>query len=418
MQARADRAERKTAERQFEWAIVGGGIHGTYVARELLDAGVPREDIVILDTYGELLGSFRRKARACGMETLRSNYVQHVGPTPFGLEAFAEQHDREGELVPTRNSQPRPTVDLFLDYADHVIDRFGLTALVREATVTGIDREDSLVIQLRGASKTDPIRATRVVLAVGQGDRYRRPEWAVETPRMEHVWETETPPAATVETDEIVWVIGGGITAAQVATAIADHVEAVTLCTRHPLEEALREADPLWLNWRHIEREIHSLPPGSTARYERVQTARNESTIPHYLLEELRQRSTLTVCQDEIVNVFQTDDGLLISRDHGTETGVDRIILATGFEPVASHPLVRSVAEALSLRRGDRGLPVLDDETLAWQTRTGDCSNVFVTGALAAGTVGPFAGNIPGARRAAERLVESVPTSTPTPVPQ
>ena len=417
MQARTDRTESKTVEGRFEWVVVGGGIHGTYVARELLDAGVSREDIVILDTHGKLLGSFRRKARACGMETLRSNYVQHVGPTPFGLERFAETHEREDELVPTRNSQPRPTVDLFLDYADHVVDRFGLAGLVREATVTGIDRDDSLVVQLQGGTSHDQIRATRVVLAVGQGDRYRRPEWAVDQSRVEHVWDTGTSPAETVETDETVWVVGGGTTAGQVATSMADHVERVTLCTRHPLEEALREADPRWLNWRHIERELHSLPPGSKARYERVRDARNDATMPQYLLAELRSSETLAVCHDQIIEVFETDDGLLVSCEHGTDSGVDRIVLATGFEPVSDHPLVRSAADSLSLARGYRGLPVLDDETLAWQTQNGDNSNIFVTGALAATTVGAFAGNVPGARRAAERLVDDATvTSTAAPL--
>lgn len=97
-----------------------------------------------------------------------------------------------------------------------------------------------------------------------------------------------------MDAGETVWVVGGGITAAQFATSIADHAD-ITLCTRHP-----------------------SGPP----------------------------------C----------------------------------------------------------GRPILADETLAWQTRRGEHSNVLVTGKLAAGSVGALAGNIPGARRAAERIVDQHPT--------
>ncbi|WP_128226476.1 hypothetical protein [Halobacteriaceae bacterium SHR40] len=55
-------------------------------------------------------------------------------------------------------------------------------------------------------------------------------------------------------------------------------------------------------------------------------------------------------------------------------------------------------------------MPVLDDGTLAWQTRSGESSNILVTGKLAAGSVGALAGNIAGARRGAERIVAEQPT--------
>jgi len=386
-----------------DWLVVGGGIHGTYAARELLEAGVPRSELVVLDSHGELLAAFRKQARACGMETLRSNYVQHIGPSSFGLERFAEARYREDELVPTRHSQVRPTLDLFLDYADHVIDRFDLADLVRERTVTGIRREDALVVE----TTEKPVRAERVVLAIGPGNRYRRPDWA-DVAGVEHVWDDLRPPTERIDAGETVWVVGGGITAAQFATSIADHAD-VTLCTRHQLQTALREADPKWLNWQYIARELHSLPPGSAARYERLQEARNDGTIPSYLKTELED-SAVTVHRDEITDVFETDDGLLVSCARESGTTVDRIVLATGFRPVFDHPFVRQLGSSLSLARGYRGMPTLDDDTLAWQTQDGTDSNVIVTGKLAAGSVGAFAGNIPGARRAAERIVDRHPT--------
>ena len=57
-------------------AIVGGGVHGVHLAARLLDeTSLDRREIVILDPNDRLLASFRRKAYACGMETLLSTYV-------------------------------------------------------------------------------------------------------------------------------------------------------------------------------------------------------------------------------------------------------------------------------------------------------------------------------------------------------
>lgn len=385
-----------------EWLIVGGGIHGTYVARELRDAGVPEDELVIIERTGELLGGFRRQARACGMETLRSNYVQHVGPDPFGLEAFAESQGRECELVPTNGSQPRPTLDLFLDHAEYVVDRFALDELTRAETVTGIDRSShSVSVQTDDGTVT----AKHVVLAIGPGSQYKTPDWYREMPQIEHVWDRVTRPRERVESDDTVLVVGGGMTAGQFATAVAGHCTKVTLLSRDPIQEARIEADPQWLNWNYIVRHLHSLPSGSQARYDRVRAARNDTTMAPYLRREVAGTSSISRQQGEIAVVFEDGQQVRTMGAPFNEIVVDKIILATGFEPVTQHTLVSTVANSLELDRGFTGVPVLDDDTLAWRRQDGTPSNLFVTGKLGECTIGPFAGNIAGARRAAERLV-------------
>ena len=394
---------------EVTWLIVGGGIHGTYIARELKESGVAPDELMIVDSEGELLASFRRKARACGMETLRSNYVQHVGPSPFDLEGFAEANDRGDELVPTQHSQPRPTLSLFVDYTAHVIERFNLAELVRQTTVTGIRGDGPLIVE----TTTGSIRATNVVLAVGPSKQFCRPEWAAGTDRVEHVWDESAAPTARIENGERVWVIGGGTTAAQLATAVTDRAGSVVLCSRSPLRTALREADPQWLNWQHIAKQLHSLPPGSQARYDRLREARNEGTMPPYLRRELDKADNLEHHREELTAVVETQDGLLLIGEQATGYHADRVVLATGFESVYDRPLVGQIASELELERGYRGMPVLDDSTLAWKKQHGECSRVFVTGQLAEGSLGAFAGNIPGARRAAERILNAQSKSTP-----
>jgi len=66
----------------------------------------------------------------------------------------------------------------------------------------------------------------------------------------------------------------------------------------------------------------------------------------------------------------------------------------------------------LNLEQGYQGLPTVDDGTLAWQTTDGRSLPLYVSGALALGVVGPYAPNIPGARRTADRITTALETET------
>lgn len=391
----------------LECVIVGGGIHGTYLVQRLLeDTDLEREDVRIVDPNERLLASFRRKAKACEMEAMRSTFVHHVGTEPFGLESFAEARDREDELLPTPGYPRRPSLSLFLDYAEYVIDGHELEALHRRTAVESIadcvEGEDGMVVE----TADGPIRTRSCVLAIGHGGRYRVPDWADGIDAISHVWNGFDPDAGADETV----VVGGGVTAAQLATCLADR-ESVTLLSRHGLEEATIEADPRWINWNHVERHLHRHPPGSRARVETVREARNDATIPPTLFDRLATAAddgNLTVRTDEVRSARAVDDRVrLLLADDGC-LSADRAVLATGFAPVFQHPFVDRVADRLDLERGYRGMPVLDDETMAWRRSADETPKLYVTGALAAGTVGPLAGNVAGARRAADRITRAI----------
>ncbi|OIB56324.1 FAD/NAD(P)-binding protein [Natrialba sp. SSL1] len=409
--------------------IVGGGIHGTYCCQRLLDdTDLTRDDLCIVDPHEQLLESFRQKARACDMEALRSTFVHHVGTDPFGLESFAEARDREDELLPRPSYPRRPSLSLFLDYAEFVIDRTGIDDLHQQATVTSIRRDGSsgpLVVETTDrAGRTSSIRTRTCVLAIGPGDRYRRPSWADGVESITHVWDDDFDPARARDEQGKTIVVGGGVTAAQLARCLAEHdgepasrtTESAdtTLLSRHDLETAAIEADPHWINWNHIERQLHRHPPGSKARYDTIQAARNDGTVPPTVADQLESAVDAGSLQRRqgTVRSARTAEGRvrLLLADGGCLTG-DRVVLATGFEPVFDHPFVDRLARELELECGHRGLPVLDDETLAWMQTDGSKSALFATGALAAGTVGSFAANIAGARRAADRLTASVPSA-------
>ncbi|NGM68451.1 SidA/IucD/PvdA family monooxygenase [Natronolimnobius sp. AArcel1] len=411
-----------------ECVIVGGGIHGTYLVQRLLEeTPLERSDVLVVDPNDRLLASFRQKARACEMNALRSTFVHHIGTEPFGLEDFAEARGREDELLSRPKYPRRPSLSLFLDYTDYVIERNDLASLHRQAAVTSIRRCDSSSETQSLVLETDAgetITTRTCVLAMGHGGRYQRPSWADGIGEIEHVWDDSFDPE-TPAGDAI--VVGGGITAAQVALCLADRVPddaddadaaAVTLLSRHDLETAAIEADPRWINWNHVERHLHRHPPGSQARADVLREARNDATIPPTLfdrLESVAESETLSIRHGDVRSARQVDGRVRLVLENGGCCSAERVVLATGFAPVFSHPFVEQVAVELDLECGYRGMPLLSDETLAWQRADDEPSHVFVSGALAAGTVGPLAGNIAGARRAADRLsvgIESIADAT------
>ena len=390
----------------LEWVIVGGGIHGVCLANHVLSASAfTHDDVRIVDPHEDLLASFESKARACGMESLRSTFVHHIGTDPFSLASFAEGRGRTGELVETEGYPARPTLDLFLDHARWVIDRNDLAACHQQASVCDLcEQQGTLTVETGNGT----FETRRVVLAVGLGSGPSYPAWAdslTDDSALTHVWDDGFDPAATTRSTEAV-VVGGGITAAQVACRLAESAD-VTLLSRHELETATPEADPHWINWPHIEEHLHTLPPGSATRRDRLRTARNDATIPPYVkrrLTEVQERGQLDVRRGEVSCACPDDDGLLLRRADGQSVSNARVVLATGLDPVSKTPLVERVAKGLSLERGVDGYPVLDDETLAWRRQDGSVPNLFVSGALAELSVGPLARTIVGARRVAQRL--------------
>ncbi|MFO7834190.1 MAG: FAD/NAD(P)-binding protein, partial [Halohasta sp.] len=315
------------AASEFDCVIVGGGIHGTYCCQRLLeDTPLDRSAVAILDPNERLLDSFRTKARACGMDSLRSTFVHHIGTDPFGLESFAEARDRTEELRPTVDYPDRPSLDLFVDHADHVIESNGLDTLhVRVAVEAIHERADG---GLRLTTDDGMIDARACVLAIGHGGRVRLPDWAEGVDRATHVWDGFDPDADSERTV----VVGGGITAAQLACELR---EPVTMLTRHPLQWELSEADPPWLNWRHIERKLHCHPPGSAARLAVVDEARYDATIPPHLYDEFRTRvddQRLHIVQGEVETTASADGRLRLTLADGRRLTADRVVCATGFE--------------------------------------------------------------------------------------
>lgn len=390
--------------------IVGGGVHGVHLAVALLEADlVTPETLRIVEPDG-LLASFRRKCHQSGMTELRSPYVHHLGVDPFALREFARDRGRTDELVPSEEGAERPTTALFFDHADHLIESYDLERTVLEARATDVRERDGGVV----VDTTDGRLATNAcVLAVGHGRSYTRPPWANEIPSdapVTHVWDASFDPDDVSETARV-GVVGGGITAAQLAASLARPEREVTMFARSPFRIETREADEAWMHFSRARERLQSLPPASRKRHRLVADARRDGTIPPHVFDRLRtaiDRGWVDLERREIEAVTPAGGTVVVSCRDGTAGWVDELVLATGFDAPYETPLFRRLRTDSSLATGYRGMPVLEDETLLWRRSDGAASRIAVSGIATQEVLGPFARNIVGARRAGTILTETL----------
>jgi len=395
----------------FEYAIIGGGIHGTHIANKLInDAGLDTSELVIFDPegYGEV---FDQRTSDSGTDYLRSPEVHHTARDPFDLKSYAEARNRKDELISDGSNPLRPSAELFLDHLDYVVESNGLEESLIEDYVTDLHSDEALVLET-----SDGIYTTDCgVLSIGEG-RPNYPDFVEQVSDaapVSHIFDSNFSSEDAQRYDGETVIIGGSITAGQLSGLLSRECEGgVTMMSRSPIELELVEADPKWINWNHIEDELHSLE--TEERHQRVQEERYDGSMPSYVWDDLKNcldEGNLRIWHDEISDLEYDGQTLDLETEKDRRIDDAQVILATGFESIYNHPFVEDTAENLNLATTeDLGMPFLNDSNLRWKKENGEDSRLQVSGKLAEGTVGPFAGNIAGARRAAERIImESQP---------
>ena len=393
----------------MEWLIVGGGIHGVHLAARLIgQAGVDPEGVRILDPAETLLARWRACTQVTGMTHLRSPGVHHLDLEPFSLTRFAgtPRPRRRGLL---RAPYDRPALSLFDDHCQKVIERFDLGRLhLRDRAIRCDPREDGVRVVTAEGLELD---TERVMLALGAADQPAWPSWAPrDEPRVQHVfdrgfaWPTDT--ACGSDGDSAcgpTLVVGGGVTAAQVALRRIAEGHSVHLVTRHPARVHHFDSDPGWVGPRRMSGFLRVRDPDE--RRQIIQQARYRGSVPPEVHRAIRRsvaNGLLEVHEASIDDLRHTDDGVRLELADGRQLDGGHLLLATGFE--GHRPggeLVDRLVEEHRLPCAACGYPVVDSG-LRWHPR------VHVSGPLAELELGPVARNIAGARRAAERLVQLV----------
>ena len=387
----------------LDWLIIGGGIHGVHIAARLIgEAGVDPDRLRIVDPGERLLERWRTCTATTGMTHLRSPSVHNLDLNPWSLKRSAgrRKNRKSGLFAPPYD---RPNLMFFNDHCDQVIREFDLDRLhVRaRATSCAVDCDDVAVELCTGSE----LSTRNVVLAIGAGEQPQNPEWApTGESRVHHIFD----PAfdGWPATKETIAVVGGGISAGQVALRLVEEGHEVHLVSRHALREHQFDSDAGWLGPRYMagfEQE-----QDADRRRAMITDARHPGSVPPDVRRSLRgaiDRGELHWHQGG-VDGFDADDAVLTMHlTDGNLLQVQRVLMATGF---AGHrpggALIDQLIESASLPCASCGYPIVD-KALRWHPR------VYVSGPLAELELGPTSRNIAGARRAAERLVAAVRSS-------
>ncbi len=363
-------------------AIVGAGPQGLTVAVYLAAAGVDPADLVVIDPAGDWLVQWRRRFAALGIEHLRSPSVHHPHPDPYALANFAAEQRRTDEL---HHRYRLPSTALFHDFCDHVIAEHGLSGLVSRDSVVSLTASGEV-----GRASGQDLMADHVVWATNPAVVSALRRCAPTSPGDEML-----PPqrGATVA------VVGGGLTAAHVVARAVDAGAHVEWVTRRPVVEREFDTDPGWLG--PLEMQGFVRIADRAERLQRVIDARGGGTVPPWMMQRLRpaERSGQICRRVGPVDVEVGASGDIRLQVDGRPLVADAVWDATGDHPCtsAAPPLERLCDELGITRHGGR--PELD------QMLRLPGSVVHVAGRLGQLELGPTAGNLAGARRAAELVV-------------
>lgn len=385
----------------LDWLIVGGGVHGTHLSHVLVNrAGVAPDRVRVLDPQEHPLETFWRVTGATGMRYLRSPGVHHVDLHPYALQRFAKKGagKRFARFVPPYD---RPGLEFFRAHTEHVVREHGLGSLRERCRATAIAR---VAEGYRVETDQGALDSRRVILALGLGEQPYVPSWArplVGDARVEHVFSPTFSREAAAAARSVA-IVGGGISAAQLACALAAAGTEVTVVARHAPRVHMFDSDPEWLGPKAMAGFSRTRDPRERRRL--IALARHRGSMPPEIASDLRRElrsARATWLEAAPVFAEATATGVRLRLDRAPHLlEVDRVVLATGFE--VHRPggalLGEEAIDRLGLPCADCGYPLVSPR-LEW------ASGLFVTGPLAELELGPTARNIAGARAAGERLL-------------
>ena len=383
----------------YDWLIIGGGIHGTHLSLALTRRyGIPLERVAVLDPFDVPLARWNQVTRNTSMRYLRSPHVHNLHYDQGALAVFARIHDGETytNFIPPFH---RPSLALFQAHSQYLIDKYRL----RDMRIKGYAR--NLCRSGQGwLIETDdtPIKARNIMLAIGGMNQTRWPQWAVELQNagasVHHIFDAAFDYGMLLP-DQRVIVVGGGISAAQTALAMADtHPGKVTFLSRHKARIQDFDTDTGWMNAIYL-RDFAQVQDFNKRR-EIIDGARYPGSMPHEVYQAV-QYAVHAGTLDFVVNrvdMAQANGLTQLKLADGSWLAADHVLLATGFHRARPGGIwLENVVNAYSLPTAACGYPIVDS-ALRW------ADGLFVTGPLAELELGPAARNIIGARMTGERL--------------
>ncbi len=390
----------------LEWLIIGGGIHGTYLSLFLTRRkDITADHVRVLDPYTHPLTLWQHFTANTGMSYLRSSHAHNLHFDPFSLISFTRT--RAGEpLADFIEPYGRPSLALFNAHSQRLIERYHLEALRLIGRAQALQRHADGWRVETGSGSLD---AKNVILAFGNTEHPHWPQWAKDArdagANIRHLFDPAyrraSPQGETV-------VVGGGITAAQVATTLSlESPGSVTLLMRHPARLHQFDADLGWITHQYLD--AYHQETDYARRREMIRAARHRGSMPADVVRELdqaAQHGLLDLRIDEVTHVSlsnpEQSKRMTLKLSSGETFKADHIILATGFETTRpGGAWLDTTINQYDLPMAADGYPIVD-QRLCWSP------GLFVSGSLAELEVGPVARNFVGVKLAAERIGDNL----------
>jgi cation diffusion facilitator CzcD-associated flavoprotein CzcO len=388
--------------------VVGAGPHALTLLAYLAEAGYPLDDRVMVADRAGWLEHWDRRLGALGIPMLRSSCVHHPDPDPMALlRATADEslfHDDIG----------RPDTALFHSFCEDLLTRLGVRELTVRHAVRDLHGGPAGVRATLGDGTT--VQARRVVLAtnparpdlpacIGPGwarllaDAAQRPTTTHSGAVIAHSdaldLDRDTPRGGSVI------VVGGGLTAAQLALGALDRGAEVTMIHRSPIRVRELDAEPTWMNQDLVRFLAETRPRGRAAM---LKAARTRGTLPPRELADLRHAQAegrLEVMHAQAVGTRVGNAAVQVQTSLGSRSA-HALWLATGhrFAPRTSPLVGRCLRQARTPTT--RGLGHLTPDLRLPGTA------IHMMGAMSALQTGPLARSLVGARIAAERIAPAI----------
>ena len=283
------------------------------------------------------------------------NFARDRGIDPWNTESFALPYHR-------------PSIQLFNEHAQFCLEQYQLNKIHIHGVV------DALLPG--GGVRVSGKDLPGMVLYAGGDNTLFLPQWARGLSNALHVFSDAFHKNMAAPSS---CIIGGGISALQLAIALARQGKAPRLITRRPLEIFRFDFNPCYVGPQcqsELDRE-HS----EERRMKKILEERFSGTVPQEIFDEFQELLNEQALGHEII-----PDEMALAERVKDSAGA---IFCTGFEQSpAPDPLLRRPGQKFIY-----GYPVLGKK-LRW------AEEVFVGGKNAAYRIGPAAANIIGAHLA------------------
>ncbi len=376
--------------------VVGAGPHG--LAATLLFKRIdPSMKVTVIDRSDEWLSSWNRQFQRADISTLRSPIVHHPSPDSFALDDFLTQSSFSRSGFPYNP----PTTECFSAFCTQIIN--------------DADLDDPLIaipqslqsshngIELKTTSGI--IRARYLIIATNPHHKII-PKWAKDLSQkstlVKHASDVDLCDTANLDGQSIT-VIGGGLTAAHLSRGAALKGASVKMVARRPLQIRNFDTDPGWLGPKYLNG--YYLQQDTQKRIQIAREARGGGSIPQYMHDALlnfEKTDAIEILESTQVTSAKTKDpkGCLLKLTNDKTIYSDQVWLATGTcTDLQSMEFLHPVLENVSFVDE---FPVLD-RSLRLKPHP-----IYLMGRTTTYALGPAAGNLWGATRAAHRITTDI----------